>query len=58
MNKSRIKNCALYQEICILRILVQMGYLSKDELKGISQIAAEDYQATIIIDKNLVCCNF
>ena len=42
MNKSRIKNCALYQEICILRILVQMGYLSEDELRGISQIAAVD----------------
>lgn len=43
-------NNAYYFEVCILRLLKQMGCISEKELDGISQIAAEDYKATLLLN--------
>ncbi len=48
---------ALYYEICLLRILAQMGYLDAKALTGIIQIAAEDYGADLVLDKTFLCLN-
>lgn len=52
---TEIKNNAFYHEICLLRILAEMGYLDNKAVEGILQIAAEDYNATLITDKTFLC---
>lgn len=48
---------AFYYEVCVLRILEQMGYLDHEALTSITLIAAEDYGSNIVIDKTLLCLN-
>ena len=50
-------NSAFYQEVCILRLLAQMGYLDEHALRGIVQIAAEDSGATLILNEKTLCLN-
>lgn len=49
----KAKNSAYFYEACILNLLARMGYLTEKERIGIIKIAAEDYEATIIIEKNI-----
>ena len=46
----KTRNSAFYREICILRILVKMGYIDKQTLPHIIDIAAKDYNSDLIID--------
>lgn len=48
---------AFYHEICLLRLLGQMGYLDGKALNGIAQIAAEDYGSSLVLDKTFLCLN-
>ena len=50
-------NSAFYHEVCILRLLANMGYLNEKDLIGIIKIAAEDYGSSVIFDKSLLCLN-
>ncbi len=50
-------NNAFYQEVCILRLLAQMGYLDEKAFQGIAQIAAEDSGATLILNQKTLCLN-
>ena len=52
-----MNNSAFYREVCILRLLAKMGYLDPKAVGSIAQIAAEDYGATLILDKTLLCLN-
>ena len=45
----KTRNSAFYREICILRILVKMGYIDKKALPHIIDIAAKDYNSDLII---------
>ena len=51
----KTRNSAFYREICILRILVKMGYIDKKALPHIIDIAAKDYNSDLIIDRNQYC---
>lgn len=53
MNELQSMNSAFYQEVCILRLLAQTGYLDEKAFQGIVQIAAEDSGATLILNKKL-----
>lgn len=57
MTEKRNVNCAYYQEVCILRLLAQMGYLDEKVFQSIVQIAAEDSGATLILNQNTLCLN-
>lgn len=46
------QNSAFYYEVCILRILVRMGYINKESLPHIIKIAADDYNSDLLIDSN------
>lgn len=50
-------NSAFYYEVCMLRLLYNMGYLNEKDLNGIIKIASEDYGASLILDKTLLCLN-
>ena len=50
-------NSAFYQEVCILRLLAQMGYLDEKTFQGIVQIAAEESGATLILNQKTLCLN-
>lgn len=50
-------NSAFYYEVCMLKILSAMGYLNEKDLNGIVKIASEDYQASLVLDKTLLCLN-
>ena len=50
-------NSAFYQEVCILRLLAQMGYLDKKAFQGIVRIAAEDSGATLVLNQKTLCLN-
>ena len=50
-------NSAFYQEVCILRLLAQMGYLDEKAFQSIVQIAAEDSGATLILNQKTMCLN-
>ena len=50
-------NNAFYQEVCILRLLVKMGYLDEKAFRGIVQIAVEDCGATLILSEKTLCLN-
>ena len=47
----------LYYEICLLRLLSQMGYLDEKALNGIVRIAKEDYKEEIVLDRTFLCLN-
>ena len=44
------KNCAFYYEICLLKLLEKMGLITKKECGGIVKIAAEDYNADVVLE--------
>lgn len=50
-------NSAFYYEVCMLKILSAMGYLNEKDLNGIIKIASEDFGASLILDKTLLCLN-
>lgn len=50
-------NSAFYYEVCMLKILSDMGYLNEKDLNGIIKIASDDYGASLVWDKNLLCLN-
>lgn len=50
-------NSAFYYEVCMLKILSAMGYSNEKDLNGIIKIASEDYGASLILDKTLLCLN-
>lgn len=50
-------NNAFYYEVCMLKLLADMGYLNEKDLNGIVKIASEDYGASLILDKTLLCLN-
>lgn len=50
-------NSAFYYEVCMLKILSAMGYLNEKDLNGIIKIASEDYGASLVLDKTLLCLN-
>ena len=41
----------------MLKLLADMGYLNEKDLNGIVKIASEDYQASLVLDKTLLCLN-
>lgn len=50
-------NSAFYYEVCMLKLLSDMGYLNEKDLKGIVKIASDDYGASLVLDKALLCLN-
>ena len=48
---------AFYYEVCLLRLLGEMGYLDEKALDGIVLIAAEDYGTSFLLDKTFLCLN-
>lgn len=50
VNEKQSCNNAYYFEVCILRLLSQMNYISETALKNISEIAAEDYGSTLLLN--------
>ena len=50
INEKHNCNNAYYFEICILQSLVHMGYISKKDYNIIAEIAAEDYEATLLLN--------
>lgn len=48
---------AFYYEVCLLRLLGEMGYLDEKALDGIVQIAAKDYGTSLLLDKTFLCLN-
>ena len=58
MNSQKdVNNCAFYREVCLLRLLAKMGYLDQHGFESILHIALEDYGATLVLDKSLLCLN-
>ncbi len=55
--KKEKSNSAFYYEVCMLRLLADMGYLNEKDLNGIIKIASEDYKASLVLDKSLLCLN-
>lgn len=50
-------NNAFYYEVCMLKLLSDMGYLNEKDLNAIIKIALEDYGASLVLDKNILCLN-
>ncbi len=50
-------NSAFYYELCMLKLLFDMGYLNEKDIKGIVKIASADYESTLVLDKNILCLN-
>lgn len=50
-------NSAFYQEVYILRLLAQMGYLNEKAFQSIVRIAAEDSGAILILNQKTLCLN-
>ncbi len=50
MNEVKSKNNAFYFEICILQSLVYMGYISERDYSCIAEIAAKDYESTLLLN--------
>lgn len=46
---------AFYHEVCLLRLLARMGYLDDQTLRGVVEIAAEDYGSPLVLDKAFLC---
>ena len=53
----KTRNSAFYREICILRILVKMGYIDEKALPHIIDIAADDYNSDLVIEQDQICLN-
>ncbi len=51
------QNNAFFREICILRIPVKMGYIDEKALPHIIDIAANDYNSDLLIEKDRICLN-
>ena len=49
MMNTEIKNTSLYYEICALKRLLNMGYITQQAYEGIIKIATEDYNSTLIL---------
>lgn len=47
-------NSAFYYEVCVLKLLSNMGYLNEKDLNGIVKIASEDYRASLVLDKTIL----
>lgn len=50
-------NSAFYYEVCMLKLLSDMGYLNEKDLNAIIKIASDDYGASLVLDKNILCLN-
>lgn len=50
-------NSAFYYEVCMLKLLFDMGYLNEKDLNGIIKIASVDYESSLVLDKNILCLN-
>ena len=50
-------NNAFYYEVCMLKLLSDMGYLNEKDLNAIIKIALEDYGASLVLDNNILCLN-
>ncbi len=50
-------NSAFYYEVCMLKLLSDMRYLNEKDLNAIIRIASEDYGASLVLDKNILCLN-
>lgn len=48
---------AFYYEVCMLKLLFDMGFLNEKELNGIVKIASDDYGSSLVLDKTLLCLN-
>lgn len=48
---------SFYYEVCMLKLLSDMGYLNEKDLNAIIKIASEDYGASLVLGKNLLCLN-
>lgn len=48
---------AFYYEVCMLKLLFDMEFLNEKELNGIVKIASDDYGASLVLDKTLLCLN-
>ena len=48
---------AFYYEVCMLKLLFDMGFLNEKELNGIVKIASDDYGSSLVLDKNILCLN-
>lgn len=55
MSNTKDESCALYYEICILKKLMQMGYISEEAFSDISKLAAEDYNSMLILPQKTLC---
>lgn len=55
--KKEKSNSAFYYEVCMLRLLADMGYLNEKDLNAIIKIASDDYGASLVLDKNILCLN-
>lgn len=49
MVNTEIKNNSLYYEICALKRLLDMGFITQQEYEGIIKIATEEYNSTLIL---------
>lgn len=50
INEKQNCNNAYYFEICILQSLMNIGYISEKDYNSIAEIAAEDYEATLLLN--------
>lgn len=50
-------NNAFYYEVCMLKLLSDMGYLNEKDLNAIIKIASDDYGASLVLDENILCLN-
>ena len=49
MINTEIKNNSLYYEICALKRLLDMGFITQQAYEGIIKIATEEYNSTLIL---------
>ncbi len=57
ITEKETKNNSFYREVCMLKLLAHMGFISESDLPGIIKIAKEDYGASLVLDKTLLCLN-
>lgn len=43
------RNASFYWEFCFLRRLLSIGLIDQKDFEGICHIAAEDYEATLLV---------
>ena len=49
MINTEIKNTSFYYEICALKRLLNMGYITHQAYEEVKKIAAEEYNSTLIL---------